>query len=129
MGRILRVDLSTEAIESEPLPLDLCHDYLGGYGFGARYLMDHQEAGVGPLSAGNTLGFITGPLTGTPAIGYLFNRAPLRRDLRPSVATSTSARALAQSRQAEADASARAAEQKEQKVVPAMIIKAEEPKE
>jgi aldehyde:ferredoxin oxidoreductase len=68
VGRTLRVDLSTEAIESEPLPWDLCHKYLGGYGFGARYLTDHQEAGVAPLSAGNILGFITGPLTGTPAI-------------------------------------------------------------
>ena len=48
---------------------DLCLDYLGGYGFGARYPIDHQAPGAAPLSEGNILGFITGPLTGTPAIG------------------------------------------------------------
>lgn len=68
VGRTLRVNLSTGTIESEPLPSDLCRDSLGGYGFGARYLIDEQEPGVAPLSPGNILGFITGPLTGTPAI-------------------------------------------------------------
>jgi aldehyde:ferredoxin oxidoreductase len=38
------------------------------YGIGARILYSNQKGGVDPLGPDNTLGFITGPLTGTQAI-------------------------------------------------------------
>ena len=66
IGKILFVNLSTGLIEEETLDEKICRDYIGGYGIGARILYSRQKAGVDPLGEENTLGFITGPLTGTP---------------------------------------------------------------
>lgn len=68
MGRLLTVDLSSGRIDTEPLDEGLCREVIGGYGLGAKLIYDRQPAGVDPLSPSNTLGFFTGPLTGTPAI-------------------------------------------------------------
>lgn len=68
MGKILFVDLSTGNIREEVPDEKLCHNFLGGYGWGARILMSRQKQGVAPLGPDNTLGFITGPLTGTPSL-------------------------------------------------------------
>ncbi len=68
MGKILNVDLTTGRIESEALSESVCQDYIGGYGIGARLLYDRIPAGADPLGPYNILGFLTGPLTGTPAI-------------------------------------------------------------
>ena len=65
MGKILLVDLSTGVINEEPLDEKICRDFIGGYGIGARILYSRQKAGVDPLGPENTLGLITGPLTGT----------------------------------------------------------------
>jgi aldehyde:ferredoxin oxidoreductase len=67
MGKILFVDLSSGEIRDEVLEEKLCRDFIGGYGIGARILYNRQKAGVDPLGPDNILGFITGPLTGTPA--------------------------------------------------------------
>ena len=66
IGKILFVNLSTGLIEEETLDEKIWRDYIGGYGIGARILYSRQKAGVDPLGEENTLGFITGPLTGTP---------------------------------------------------------------
>jgi aldehyde:ferredoxin oxidoreductase len=68
MGKILNVDLSKGTIEEEPLGEELCREYIGGYGIGARLLYDRIPAGADPLGPDNILGLLTGPLTGTPAI-------------------------------------------------------------
>jgi aldehyde:ferredoxin oxidoreductase len=68
MGKILWVNLSTGKITEEKPDESLYKDYIGGYGIGARILYSRQKAGVKPLGPDNTLGLITGPLTGTPAI-------------------------------------------------------------
>ena len=67
MGKLLFVDLSADIVKTEEPDERLYHDYVGGYGIGAKVLYERQEAGVDSLGPGNTLGFITGPLTGTPA--------------------------------------------------------------
>ena len=67
MGKILWVNLSTGEINEETPEDSLYRDFLGGYGIGARLLYSRQKAGVDPLGPENTLGLITGPLTGTPA--------------------------------------------------------------
>lgn len=69
MGKMLWVDLSRNEIKSETLDEKLCRDFLGGYGLGARILFSRLKAGVDPLGPDNILGFVTGPLTGTDAIG------------------------------------------------------------
>lgn len=68
MGRILNVDLSTGDIKEERLDEKLCRDFVGGYGIGARLIYTRQKAKADPLGPDNILGFMTGPLTGTPAI-------------------------------------------------------------
>lgn len=69
MGKILYVDLSTRKIRQERTGDEIYKDYIGGYGLGSRIIYSQQKAKVDPLGPENTLGFVTGPLTGTPAIG------------------------------------------------------------
>ena len=65
MGKILFVNLSTREIKMETPDEKLYRDFVGGYGVGARIIFSRQRAGVDPLGLENTLGFMTGPLTGT----------------------------------------------------------------
>jgi aldehyde:ferredoxin oxidoreductase len=67
-GRLLAVDLSTRQMETEALPLDLLHDLIGGYGLGAHLLLERMPAGTAALAEESLLGFLTGPLTGTPIL-------------------------------------------------------------
>ena len=46
MGRILRVDLTTEQITVEPLTPAVARMWLGGTGLGAKILYDEVPAGV-----------------------------------------------------------------------------------
>jgi aldehyde:ferredoxin oxidoreductase len=69
MGKMLFVDLSTGELKDEALDEKLARDFMGGYGLGARIIFSRQKAGVNPLGPHNMLGFITGVLTGTPALG------------------------------------------------------------
>jgi len=68
MGKILFVDLSKNKLRDEALDEKLCRQFIGGYGIGARILFSRQKAGVDPLGPDNTLGILTGPFTGTPAL-------------------------------------------------------------
>lgn len=68
MGRMLWVDLTAGTIEGMPLDDDLCTQFIGGYGLGARVLVDRIPAGADPMGPENVLGFITGPYTGTDAV-------------------------------------------------------------
>jgi len=68
LGKLLWVDLTRGRISDEPLDERLARKFIGGYGMGVRTLFSRQPAGVDPLGPDNTLGFLTGPLTGTWAI-------------------------------------------------------------
>ncbi len=68
MGKLLFVDLSSGTITEEALDEQMCRDFIGGYGIGARILYDRMKPGADPLGPDNILGFMTGPLTGTPAL-------------------------------------------------------------
>jgi len=68
MGKILWVDLSKGALKDEVLDEKLCRDFIGGYGIGARILFSRLKAGIDPLGPDNILGFMTGPLTGSPML-------------------------------------------------------------
>ena len=67
-GRILNVDLSRGELSQETLAEAILRDFMGGYGIGARLLYDRMPSGADPLGPLNILGFIAGPLTGTPTI-------------------------------------------------------------
>jgi aldehyde:ferredoxin oxidoreductase len=68
MNRVLFVDLSRRTVREEPADEEICRQFLGGYGIGVRLIWDRQPPSVAPLSPDNLLGFVTGPLTGTPAL-------------------------------------------------------------
>ncbi len=69
MGKLLRVDLTTGALKDENLPReDLLMKYVGGTGLGVRLLYDEVRPGTYPTDSENLLIFMTGPLTGTPAL-------------------------------------------------------------
>jgi aldehyde:ferredoxin oxidoreductase len=69
MGKILWVDLTKNQITEEALNEKMCHDYIGGYGLGARIIFNRMKAKADPLGPENILGFLTGPLSGTQALG------------------------------------------------------------
>ena len=69
MGKILWVDLSKKELKDEELDEKICRDYLGGYGLGARILFDRQKPGADPLGPESIFGLLTGPITGTDALG------------------------------------------------------------
>ncbi len=66
-NRILRVDLTSGSITTEPLPEPVMPLLLGGKGLGAYLLLTEQRRGVPPLSPENRLILNVGPLTGTTA--------------------------------------------------------------
>jgi aldehyde:ferredoxin oxidoreductase len=68
LGKLLWVDLSTGKIVIEQPDDSLYRDFIGGYGIGARLIYSRQKGGVDPLGPDNTVGLMTGPLTGTPTI-------------------------------------------------------------
>jgi len=65
MGKALFVDLSHGVCREEALSDELCRDFMGGYGIGARILYERMKPRVDPLGSDNILGFVTGPLTAT----------------------------------------------------------------
>ncbi|MDR1894227.1 MAG: aldehyde ferredoxin oxidoreductase family protein [Spirochaetales bacterium] len=67
-GKILNVNLTTREITEEALDEESAFAFLGGYGLGAKYLFKRMKANADPLGPDNVLGFVTGPLTGTPAL-------------------------------------------------------------
>lgn len=64
-GKILRVDLTTGKIETEPLGEEIAKQYIGGIGLGIRLLVDNLKQGTDAFSPDNPLIFVTGPLSGT----------------------------------------------------------------
>ena len=68
-GKLLFVDLTSGTIEEEPLPEELCRDFIGGTGLGVRVLYERMPAHADPLGGDNILGFVTGPLTATSILG------------------------------------------------------------
>jgi len=67
MRKILRVNLTTGDIKTEPLNMEWAHKYLGQRGLASKYLTEEIDPKTDPLSADNKLIFCTGPLTGTSA--------------------------------------------------------------
>jgi aldehyde:ferredoxin oxidoreductase len=83
VGGIAMVDLSTGQTETIPIDDSVYRDFIGGYGLGAKLLYDLQKPEIDPLGPESILGFMTGPLTGTPAVtGSRFavvGKSPLTR--------------------------------------------------
>lgn len=71
MQPILRINLSTRAIDLLEVPRQWQADFLGGASLGARLLYEHLLPSLDPFSADAPLLFLNGPLSGTagPAVG------------------------------------------------------------
>ena len=65
--KILRVDLSTGSIKTEPLNMEWAREYLGQRGLATKYFVEEVDPKVDPLAPENKLIMTTGPLTGTAA--------------------------------------------------------------
>jgi aldehyde:ferredoxin oxidoreductase len=80
-GQILRVNLGTGVITTEPTPEDVMRDFLGGRGLGAFLLWSETTPGADPLGPENKLFISPGPLSGTlfPGAGKMdfTTRSPL----------------------------------------------------
>jgi aldehyde:ferredoxin oxidoreductase len=64
-GKILRINLTTGSITTEPLDPRLAKQFIGARGLGTKYFVDEVDPMVDPLSPANKLLFVPGPLTGT----------------------------------------------------------------
>jgi aldehyde:ferredoxin oxidoreductase len=64
-GKILRVNLTTGKVSTEPLSEKMAKDYIGGIGLGIKLLMDNSKPGTDPFDPDNPIIYLTGPLTGT----------------------------------------------------------------
>lgn len=64
-GKVLRINLSTGVITKEELSEKMAKDYIGGAGFGVKYLYDEVPGDVDPLGEDNKMIFAPGPLSGT----------------------------------------------------------------
>ena len=64
-GKILRINLTDQTSKEEKLPLEIAKSFIGGAGFGIKYLFDEVPAGADPLGPENKLIFASGPFSGT----------------------------------------------------------------
>lgn len=62
-GHQLRVQLETQEINVEELPVGVLRQYMGGAGYGARIIYDELPVGIDPLSPENIMVIATGPLS------------------------------------------------------------------
>ena len=65
-GKVLRIDLSNENINVEPLDLEKAQKYIGSRGLGVKTFIDEVDPKVEPLSEENKFIIATGPLTAAP---------------------------------------------------------------
>jgi aldehyde:ferredoxin oxidoreductase len=64
-GKVLRINLTDQTAKEEDLPLEIAKDYIGGAGFGVKYLYDEVPADTDALGPDNKLIFASGPFSGT----------------------------------------------------------------
>ncbi|UCF56764.1 MAG: aldehyde ferredoxin oxidoreductase family protein [Deltaproteobacteria bacterium] len=64
-GKILRINLTDKSAKEEKLPVEIAKDFIGGAGFGVKYLFDEVKAGTDPLGPENKLIYAPGPFSGT----------------------------------------------------------------
>jgi len=64
-GKLLKINLTTKEISTEPLNEEIAKEFLGGAGYACRYLYKLLDKDTDPLSSENVLMIMTGPLNGT----------------------------------------------------------------
>ena len=69
LGNVLRVNLSTGKVSTQPLDLAFARKYIGGRGFNSRILYDELKPGIDPLGPENKIVISCGPSGGTEIPG------------------------------------------------------------
>jgi aldehyde:ferredoxin oxidoreductase len=64
-GKILRINLTTQEVNKEPLDEKFARKYVGGQGFGAKILYSEVPEGLDSFEPGNKIIFAVGPLAGS----------------------------------------------------------------
>jgi len=64
-GRVLRIDLGSGSISSEPLNMEWAERYIGGKGLLLRYMWEYIPPRVDPWAPENPVFLVTGPFAGT----------------------------------------------------------------
>ncbi len=64
MNKVLRINLSSGDIRTEPLDMEMARKFLGGRGFASYILYKELKKGVDPLGPENKLVMASGPLSG-----------------------------------------------------------------
>jgi aldehyde:ferredoxin oxidoreductase len=64
INKTLSVNISDHSVEEVYFSDDIKRKFIGGYGFGAKYIYENQKPGVHPLSEDNIFTLFAGPLTG-----------------------------------------------------------------
>jgi aldehyde:ferredoxin oxidoreductase len=59
-GKVLRINLGNRTAKEEQLSEEMARDFIGGAGFGIKYLFDELKPGIDPLGPDNILVFATG---------------------------------------------------------------------
>ena len=67
-GKVIRVNLSSGTIRTEPTDPKLARAFIGGRGLGTKLLADEIDPAIDALDPANKLILATGPLTGTSAM-------------------------------------------------------------
>ena len=67
-GRILKVNLSTGKTSTETIPEKIATDFVGGRGYGIRYLYEELKPKADPLGKDNKLILLSGHLAGAGAL-------------------------------------------------------------
>ncbi|PWI47892.1 hypothetical protein CEE45_09620 [Candidatus Heimdallarchaeota archaeon B3_Heim] len=64
-NRMVRINLSTNQIKTETLPVNAVKNFMGGKGLGAFILTNELDSGIDPLGPENKIIVTTGPLQGS----------------------------------------------------------------
>ncbi|UCF73018.1 MAG: aldehyde:ferredoxin oxidoreductase, partial [Deltaproteobacteria bacterium] len=79
-NRILRINVTNQDYEVEPINDSLLERHLGGKGLATYLLLKENPAGVDPLAPENILILAIGPVAGTPIWGScrygIFTKSP-----------------------------------------------------
>ena len=88
IGKLLRINLSRNAVSEERLEDSFYRKYLGGSGFIGYYLLKELQKGTDPLGPDNKLIFASGPVTGTSMIASGRNAVGAKSPLSNGIALS-----------------------------------------
>ena len=94
MGKILRVNLSSEQLSEESPDNETLRKHIGGTGLGTKYLYEEVPPGVEWSDPENRIMFFAGPLSGTKVSGSgifsIITKGPMtNREVMATAADST----------------------------------------